>query len=183
MGHIELAAPVAHIWFLKSVPSRYRHPARHDAAASSSASSISSSFVVVEPGLTSLKQHELLTEELGHRYPRDESATTPSAVGYRRRGRACDHALSYLDLAAEREQMRADLTETELRGQAQEARQAPEAGRDVPRVRQQARSGWCSRWCRSSRPSCVRWCRSTAAGSRPRTSTTSTAASSTATTG
>ena len=30
MGHIELAAPVAHIWFLKSLPSPYRAPARHD---------------------------------------------------------------------------------------------------------------------------------------------------------
>ena len=32
MGHIELASPVAHIWFLKSLPSRLGHGARHDAA-------------------------------------------------------------------------------------------------------------------------------------------------------
>jgi DNA-directed RNA polymerase subunit beta' len=31
MGHIELAAPVAHIWFLKSLPSPHRPDARHDA--------------------------------------------------------------------------------------------------------------------------------------------------------
>jgi DNA-directed RNA polymerase subunit beta' len=31
MGHIELAAPVAHIWFLKSLPSPHRPAARHDA--------------------------------------------------------------------------------------------------------------------------------------------------------
>ena len=31
MGHIELAAPVAHIWFLKSLPSPHRAAARHDA--------------------------------------------------------------------------------------------------------------------------------------------------------
>jgi DNA-directed RNA polymerase subunit beta' len=31
MGHIELAAPVAHIWFLKSLPSRIANAARHDA--------------------------------------------------------------------------------------------------------------------------------------------------------
>ena len=30
MGHIELAAPVAHIWFLKSLPLAHRHAARHD---------------------------------------------------------------------------------------------------------------------------------------------------------
>jgi DNA-directed RNA polymerase subunit beta' len=34
MGHIELAAPVAHIWFLKSLPSRIGLHARHDAARS-----------------------------------------------------------------------------------------------------------------------------------------------------
>jgi hypothetical protein len=34
MGHIELAAPVAHIWFLKSLPSRHRPDAGHDAARS-----------------------------------------------------------------------------------------------------------------------------------------------------
>ena len=32
MGHIELAAPVAHIWLLKSVPSRIGSHPRHDAA-------------------------------------------------------------------------------------------------------------------------------------------------------
>ena len=32
MGHIELASPVAHIWFLKSVPTPHRRAARHDAA-------------------------------------------------------------------------------------------------------------------------------------------------------
>ena len=34
MGHIELAAPVAHIWFLKSLPSPHRPSARHDAEGS-----------------------------------------------------------------------------------------------------------------------------------------------------
>ena len=62
MGHIELASPVAHIWFLKSLPSRigllldmslkdlerilyFEH------------------YVVMEPGLTPLKRHQLLTED------------------------------------------------------------------------------------------------------------------------
>ena len=31
MGHIDLATPVAHIWFLKSLPSPHRHAPRHDA--------------------------------------------------------------------------------------------------------------------------------------------------------
>src|ERR1700719_2157516 len=62
MGHIELAAPVAHIWFLKSLPSRigllldmtlkdlerilyFEH------------------YVVLEPGLTPLKDRQLLSEQ------------------------------------------------------------------------------------------------------------------------
>ena len=40
MGHIELAVPVSHIWFFKCMPSPPRPHARHDAPASSSASSI-----------------------------------------------------------------------------------------------------------------------------------------------
>src|SRR5712671_1345562 len=62
MGHIELAAPVAHIWFLKSLPSRigllldmtlkdlerilyFEH------------------YVVIEPGTTDLQMHQLLSED------------------------------------------------------------------------------------------------------------------------
>ena len=30
MGHIELAAPVVHIWFFKAMPSRAGQPARHE---------------------------------------------------------------------------------------------------------------------------------------------------------
>ena len=70
MGHIELAAPVAHIWFMKSVPSRIgilldmtlRDLGRV---------LYFENWVVVEPGLTSLKQHELLNEEQVMRH-RDE---------------------------------------------------------------------------------------------------------------
>ena len=39
MGHIELASPVAHIWFLKSLPSPHRPDAGHDAARSRTRSS------------------------------------------------------------------------------------------------------------------------------------------------
>ena len=62
MGHIELAAPVAHIWFLKSLPSRIgllldmtlRDLERI---------LYFENYVVIEPGLTPLKQGQLLTEE------------------------------------------------------------------------------------------------------------------------
>ena len=62
MGHIELAAPVAHIWFLKSLPSRI------GLLLDMTLKDIErilyfEKFVVIEPGLTSLNQFELLTEE------------------------------------------------------------------------------------------------------------------------
>ncbi len=62
MGHIELAAPVAHIWFLKGVPSRIgtlldmnlKHLEKI---------LYFESYVVTDPGETPLREKELLTEE------------------------------------------------------------------------------------------------------------------------
>ena len=63
MGHIELAAPVAHIWFLKGVPSRI------GTLLDMSLKHLEKilyfeSYVVVDPGDTSLKVQELLTEDM-----------------------------------------------------------------------------------------------------------------------
>ena len=62
MGHIELAAPVAHIWFLKSLPSRI-----------SGLLDISlkelekilyfESYIVTDPGMSAFDKYELLNEE------------------------------------------------------------------------------------------------------------------------
>ena len=62
MGHIELAAPVAHIWFLKGLPSRIgtlldmslKHLERV---------LYFESYVVVDPGATGMKEKELVSEE------------------------------------------------------------------------------------------------------------------------
>jgi len=62
MGHIELAAPVAHIWFLKSLPSRIA--LMLDMALKDVERVLYfESYIVIEPGLTSLKPRELLNEE------------------------------------------------------------------------------------------------------------------------
>ncbi|MCP4341107.1 MAG: DNA-directed RNA polymerase subunit beta' [Desulfobulbaceae bacterium] len=62
MGHIELAAPVAHIWFLKSLPSRIG--LLTDIQLKSLEKVLYfESYIVVEPGLTPLGLYELLTEE------------------------------------------------------------------------------------------------------------------------
>ncbi len=61
MGHIELAAPVAHIWFLKSVPSRIA------TLLDMTLKDIErvlyfENYIVLEPGLTPLKQYQLMGE-------------------------------------------------------------------------------------------------------------------------
>ena len=61
MGHIELAAPVAHIWFLKSVPSRIA--TLLDMTLKDVERILYfENYIVVEPGLTPLKQNQLLGE-------------------------------------------------------------------------------------------------------------------------
>ena len=62
MGHIDLACPVAHIWFLKSLPSRI------SLAIDMKLKEVEKvlyfeSFIVIEPGLTTLKKGQLLSEE------------------------------------------------------------------------------------------------------------------------
>ena len=62
MGHIDLAAPVAHIWFLKSLPSRL------GMVLDMTLRDIErilyfEAFVVTDPGMTSMQRRQLLTEE------------------------------------------------------------------------------------------------------------------------
>ncbi len=62
MGHIELASPVAHIWFLKSLPSRIG--LLLDMTLKDLERVLYfESFVVTEPGLTSLKLHQVMNED------------------------------------------------------------------------------------------------------------------------
>ena len=62
MGHIELASPVAHVWFLKSLPSRIA--TLLDMTLKEVERILYfENYVVVEPGLTELQQNQLLTED------------------------------------------------------------------------------------------------------------------------
>src|SRR5438046_4633009 len=62
MGHIELAAPVAHIWFLKSLPSRIG--LLLDMTLKDLERILYFEYyVVTEPGLTPLKERQLLSED------------------------------------------------------------------------------------------------------------------------
>ncbi|MEP2943328.1 MAG: DNA-directed RNA polymerase subunit beta' [Hyphomicrobiales bacterium] len=62
MGHIDLAAPVAHIWFLKSLPSRIGQLLDMTLKGLERVLYFES-FVVTEPGLTPMKEFQLLSEE------------------------------------------------------------------------------------------------------------------------
>ena len=97
------------------------------------------SYVVIEPGLTPLKQHQLLNEEefikAQDEYGEEAFTATIGAeamqkmlLGDQSRGRAS-------------ERLRAEMRDDQLRGQAQEAGQAAEAGRGLHRVRTAGRNG------------------------------------------
>src|SRR6187200_3536939 len=70
MGHIELAAPVAHIWFLKSLPSRIG--LLLDMTLKDLERILYFEYyVVLEPGTTTLQMHQLLSED-GYLKAQDE---------------------------------------------------------------------------------------------------------------
>jgi len=108
MGHIELASPVAHIWFLKSLPSRIG--LLLDMTLKDLERILYfENYVVIEPGLTPLKLHQLMTEEQ-YLDAQDEFGVDAFQAGIG--AEALRTMLANLDLEAELQQMRAELRET-----------------------------------------------------------------------
>ena len=109
MGHIELAAPVAHIWFLKSLPSRIGMlldmPLKDLERVL-----YFEKYVVIEPGLTPLKRFQMLDEEQFGR-AQDEFGEDAFTAGIG--AEALKEILIDLDLEGERDRLRAELAETE----------------------------------------------------------------------
>ena len=108
MGHIELASPVAHIWFLKSLPSRIG--LLLDMTLKDLERILYfENYVVIEPGLTPLKQHQLLSEEdylkAQDDYGDDQFTASIGAEALRT-------MLSAIDLAEEKERLRGELRDT-----------------------------------------------------------------------
>jgi len=107
MGHIELASPVAHIWFLKSLPSRIG--LLLDMTLKDLERVLYfENYVVTEPGLTSLKMHQLLGEEDFIRAQEDFGDQFEAGIG----AEALRKMLERIDLEAERDKMRIELKET-----------------------------------------------------------------------
>ncbi|MBW8268171.1 DNA-directed RNA polymerase subunit beta' [Caldovatus aquaticus] len=108
MGHIELASPVAHIWFLKSLPSRI------GLMVDMSLKELEKilyfeNYVVLEPGLTDLKLHQLLTEEQ-YQAKLDEFGEDAFTAGIG--AEAIKQMLAAIDVRAEATKLRAELKET-----------------------------------------------------------------------
>ncbi|MCF8879444.1 DNA-directed RNA polymerase subunit beta' [Hyphobacterium sp. SN044] len=108
MGHIELAAPVAHIWFLKSLPSRIAMVL--DMALKDVERVLYfEMYLVTEPGLTPLQPFQLLTEE-EYLEAQDEYGEDAFTAGI---GAECIRdVLMAMDVEAVIEQIRTDITET-----------------------------------------------------------------------
>jgi len=107
MGHIELASPVAHIWFLKSLPSRIG--LMLDMTLRDLERILYfENYVVIEPGLTDLTYGQMMSEEefmdAQDTYGMDAFTANIGAEAIR-------EMLAAIDLEAEADQLRADLKE------------------------------------------------------------------------
>ena len=107
MGHIELAAPVVHIWFFKAMPSRLG--TLLDMKTSSMERVIYfQDYVVVDPGDTPLKDRQLLTEEDFRKAREQYGDSFQADMG----ADAVRKLLARLDLVALSKQLRQELNET-----------------------------------------------------------------------
>ncbi len=105
MGHIELASPVAHIWFLKSLPSRIG--LLLDMTLKDLERVLYfEQYIVLEPGLTDLKERQLLTEDEYYKaqdqYGEDTFTASIGAEAIRK-------MLEAIDLHALKEQIKLEL--------------------------------------------------------------------------
>ncbi len=108
MGHIELASPVAHIWFLKSLPSRIG--TLLDMTLKDLERVLYfENYVITEPGLTPFKMGELLSEEQFYdAQDKYGDGTFTAKIG----AEAIKDMLNGIDLEKEKVELRAELSET-----------------------------------------------------------------------
>jgi DNA-directed RNA polymerase subunit beta' len=108
MGHIELAAPVAHIWFLKSLPSRIS--LMLDMALKDIEKVLYfEQYIVLEPGLTPFEAKQLLTEE---EYMRAQDEYGEDSFTASIGAEAVRELLMQLNLEKEAEQLRKEIAES-----------------------------------------------------------------------
>jgi len=107
MGHIELASPVAHIWFLKSLPSRI------GLLLDMTLRDIErvlyfESFVVTDPGMTTLEKGQLLTDEQYYESLEEFGDDFEAKMG----AEAIQDLMADLDVDAEANRLREEIPQT-----------------------------------------------------------------------
>ncbi len=107
MGHIELASPVAHIWFLKSLPSRI------GLLLDMTLREIErvlyfEAFVVTDPGMTTLERGQLLSDEAYLEAIEEHGDEFEARMG----AEAVFELLGSIDLESEAKRLRSDISET-----------------------------------------------------------------------
>jgi len=108
MGHIELAAPVSHIWFLKSLPSRIG--ILLDLALKDLERVLYfENYIVLDPGLTTLKKNQLLSED-EYLEAQDNFGEDSFQAGIG--AEALRNILKSMDLKKEQTDLRIELKET-----------------------------------------------------------------------
>ena len=107
MGHIELASPTAHIWFLKSLPSRIGLMLDMTLREIERVLYFEA-FVVVDPGMTSLQRGQLLTDEMYLEAIEEHGDEFDARMG----AEAVHELLKSMDLPAEVIKVREDMSNT-----------------------------------------------------------------------
>jgi DNA-directed RNA polymerase subunit beta' len=114
MGHIELASPTAHIWFLKSLPSRIGLMLDMTLREIERVLYFEA-FVVIDPGMTPMQRGQLLTDEMYLEAIEEHGDEFDARMG----AEAVFQLLQTIDLAQEmikiREEMAATSSETKLK--------------------------------------------------------------------
>src|SRR5256714_5727256 len=114
MGHIELASPTAHIWFLKSLPSRIGLMLDMTLREIERVLYFEA-FVVIDPGMTPMQRGQLLTDEMYLEAIEEHGDEFDARMG----AEAVYELLRTIDLAAEiikvREEMAGTSSETKLK--------------------------------------------------------------------
>jgi len=107
MAHIDLAAPVAHIWFLKSLPSRIGLLLDKTLKELERVLYFES-YIVLDPGLTSLDQYQVLTEEEYIEAFEEYGEEFRAGMG----AEALREMLAHINLEEERQSLRAQINAT-----------------------------------------------------------------------
>ena len=134
MGHINLAAPIVHIWFFKALPSRLG--AMLDMKTSDVEKVVYfQDYVVVDPGKTPLKKKQLLTEEEYRSYYDQYPGEFEAEMG----ADAIKRLLGDLDMTVTSAAIREEIETTGSKQKMKDPDQAPQDDRGHPRQREPRR--------------------------------------------